>query len=150
VRKYPADACGTRRRAGRDPGLAEQAAERTVRAHAVHTARRAEHERSALNGYGDAPLDPAAAAHAIAANLPPDAVVVEEAITSGVQLRRFLRLDRPRSLVHTVGGGLGSGIGMAVGTRLGDPSRPCSPCSGTAAPSSACKACGAPRATGCP
>ena len=106
------------------PGLADQAAERTVRAHAVHTARRAEHERSALNGYGDAPLDPAAAAHAIAANLPPDAVVVEEAITSGVQLRRFLRLDRPRSLVHTVGGGLGSGIGMAVGTRLGDPSRP--------------------------
>ncbi|MGH3658509.1 MAG: thiamine pyrophosphate-dependent enzyme, partial [Micromonosporaceae bacterium] len=66
----------------------------------------------------------AAAAHAIAAGLPEDAVVVEEAITSGHPLRSVLRLDRPRSYVHTVGGGLGWGIGAAIGTRLGDPSRP--------------------------
>jgi benzoylformate decarboxylase len=35
-----------------------------------------------------------------------------------------LPLERPRSYVHTVGGGLGSGIGAAVGTRMGDPTRP--------------------------
>jgi benzoylformate decarboxylase len=65
-----------------------------------------------------APLEPAVAARAIADGLPPYAVVVDEAITIGVQLRPLLRLDRPGSFVHTVGGGLGWGIGAAVGTRM--------------------------------
>jgi benzoylformate decarboxylase len=86
-------------------------------------ARDAVRER-ALAGYGAAPLDPLAAVHALAAGLPADAVVVEEAITSGILLRSVLPLERPRSYVHTVGGGLGSGIGAAIGSRLGDPSRP--------------------------
>ncbi|HEX6343039.1 thiamine pyrophosphate-binding protein [Umezawaea sp.] len=71
-----------------------------------------------------APLDPLVAARAVAAGLTEDAVLVEEAITTGVLLRGALRQSRPGSYVHTVGGGLGSGIGMAVGTRLGDPTRP--------------------------
>ena len=41
-----------------------------------------------------------------------------------MRLRRVLRQDRPGSYVHTVGGGLGWGIGAAVGHRLGDPERP--------------------------
>jgi len=65
-----------------------------------------------------APLDPAVAARAIADGLPDDAVVVDEAITIGVLLRPLLRLDRPGSFVHTVGGGLGWGIGAAIGTRM--------------------------------
>jgi benzoylformate decarboxylase len=81
-------------------------------------------DADALGRYGSAPLDPRAAAHAIAAGLPPGAVLVEEAITVGMQLRRVLRQDLPGSYVHTVGGGLGWGIGAAVGTRLGRPDRP--------------------------
>ncbi|MGW6445270.1 thiamine pyrophosphate-binding protein [Lentzea sp. NPDC055074] len=81
-------------------------------------------DATALSRWGDAPLDPLAAVHAVVAGLPEDAVVVEEAITSGVRLRSVLRQDRPKSLVHTVGGGLGWGIGAAIGTRLGDPGRP--------------------------
>jgi benzoylformate decarboxylase len=69
-------------------------------------------------------LDPFAAAHAIVRGLPTQAIVVEEAITSGVLLRKLLRLDRPGSFLHTVGGGLGHGIGMAVGAALGSPGRP--------------------------
>jgi benzoylformate decarboxylase len=65
-----------------------------------------------------APLDPAVAAQAIADGLPDDAVVVDEAITVGILLRPLLRFDRPGSFVHTVGGGLGWGIGAAVGTRM--------------------------------
>lgn len=65
-----------------------------------------------------APLDPAVAAQAIADGLPDDAVVVDEAITVGVLLRPLLRLDRPGSFVHTMGGGLGWGIGAAIGTRM--------------------------------
>ncbi|CNE41123.1 benzoylformate decarboxylase [Mycobacterium tuberculosis] len=86
--------------------------------------RRAAADAQARARYGDAPLDPLAAAHAVAAGLPADAVVVEEAITTGLKLRQVLSLDRPGSYVHTVGGGLGSGIGAAVGSRLGDPARP--------------------------
>lgn len=41
-----------------------------------------------------------------------------------MQLRRVLRRDRPGGFVHTVGGGLGWGIGAAVGHRLGAPDRP--------------------------
>lgn len=87
-------------------------------------AARAEVRRRALAAYGDAPMDPLAAVHAVAAALPADAVVVEEAITSGVLLRGVLPLERPRSYVHTVGGGLGHGIGAAIGSRMGDPDRP--------------------------
>jgi benzoylformate decarboxylase len=65
-----------------------------------------------------APLEPAVAVRAIADGLPPDAVVVDEAITAGILLRPLLRLDRPGSFVHTVGGGLGWGVGAAVGTRM--------------------------------
>ncbi|HYQ66283.1 thiamine pyrophosphate-binding protein [Actinophytocola sp.] len=65
-----------------------------------------------------APLEPAVAARAIADGLPPHAVVLDEAITVGVLLRPLLRLDRPGSFVHTIGGGLGWGFGSAVGTRM--------------------------------
>ncbi len=50
--------------------------------------------------------------------------MVEEAITVGLKLRAVLRQNLPGSYVHTVGGGLGWGIGAAVGTRMADPDRP--------------------------
>jgi benzoylformate decarboxylase len=110
--------------ADRLAGTVPDASDRATAAGTIAAARRAEVDAKAQAAYGPAPLDPLAAAHAVAAGLPADAVVVEEAITTGVLLRDVLTLDRPRSLVHTVGGGLGSGIGAAIGTRLGDPSRP--------------------------
>ncbi|WP_406212753.1 thiamine pyrophosphate-binding protein [Streptomyces decoyicus] len=112
--------------------LARRLTEQPPVGHAEHareigartTARRAAVDGEALARYGPAPLDPLAAAHALAAGLPEDAVVVEEAITTGVLLRQVLRQSRPGSYVHTIGGGLGSGIGMAVGTRMGQDARP--------------------------
>jgi benzoylformate decarboxylase len=71
-----------------------------------------------------APLPPAVAARAIADGLPADAIVVDEAITVGVELRPLLRLNQPNSFVHTAGGGLGWGIGAAIGTRMARPDRP--------------------------
>jgi benzoylformate decarboxylase len=88
------------------------------------TAEHARVQEAALAEYGPAPLGPLAAAHAIAAGLPAGATVVDEAITVGMKLRRVLRQDRPLSYVHTIGGGLGWGIGAAIGTRMGAPSRP--------------------------
>jgi benzoylformate decarboxylase len=100
------------------------AAARTDATAAAIADRRAQADAAALAAYGPAPLDPLAAAHALAAGLPDGAVVVEEAITVGMRLRTVLRRDRPGSYVHTVGGGLGWGIGAAIGTRLGRPDRP--------------------------
>jgi benzoylformate decarboxylase len=85
---------------------------------------RAESDAAARGRYGPAPMDPLAAVHAIATALPADAVVIEEAITAGLLLRRVLRQDRPGSYRHAIGGGLGWGIGAAIGTRMGAPSRP--------------------------
>jgi benzoylformate decarboxylase len=70
------------------------------------------------------PLDPLRVVGAIAESLPRTATVVEEGITVGMLLRRVLASDDPDAYVHTVGGGLGWGIGAAIGTRLGNPERP--------------------------
>jgi benzoylformate decarboxylase len=106
--------------AGQVPG----AAQRITRATARTGERRTRMDEQAAARYGCAPLDPRVAAHAVIAGLPADAVVVEEAITTGIVLRSLLRQDRPKSFVHTVGGGLGWGIGAAIGSRMGDPDRP--------------------------
>ncbi|MGW1748839.1 thiamine pyrophosphate-binding protein [Streptomyces sp. NPDC002092] len=103
---------------------AHTAKARTLRAGERHTAERDRAESAARAAYSPAPLAPWAAAHAVARGLPPDAVVVEEAITVGLLLRRLVRLDRPGSYTHTVGGGLGWGIGAAVGRALAEPGRP--------------------------
>jgi benzoylformate decarboxylase len=105
-------------------GASAAARRRLATAASQSASRQAATEAEAQSRYGPAPFDTLAAAHAIAAALPGDAVLVEEAITAGVALRRVLALDRPDSLVHTVGGGLGYGIGAAIGRRMADPSRP--------------------------
>ncbi|MEU1274878.1 thiamine pyrophosphate-binding protein [Streptomyces sp. NPDC005799] len=103
---------------------AHTAKSRTLRVGEQHTAERDSTESAARAAYSPAPLAPWAAAHAVARGLPPDAVVVEEAITVGLLVRRLVRLERPGSYTHTVGGGLGWGIGAAVGRALAEPGRP--------------------------
>ncbi|MGW7291964.1 thiamine pyrophosphate-binding protein [Streptomyces xiamenensis] len=105
---------------GRVPAAAGRAREAGRR----HAERRAAHRSAALAAVAKAPMDARAAALAVADALPPEAILLEEAITTGVALRPLLRLERPDGFVHTVGGGLGAGIGMAVGTALGSPGRP--------------------------
>ena len=100
------------------------AAERVELARDAARVRRARIEREVSSRSGVVPLDPLATAYAVATSLPADAVVVEEAITMGLHLRSVLRQELPGSYVHTVGGGLGWGIGAAIGTRLGRPQRP--------------------------
>ncbi|MGV9317052.1 thiamine pyrophosphate-binding protein [Streptomyces sp. NPDC003691] len=105
-------------------GRVPEAARRTEEAGRRHAERRAAYRTAAYASAGAAPMDPLSLGLAVADSLPEEAVLLEEAITTGVALRPLLRLDRPDSFVHTVGGGLGSGIGMAVGTALGHPGRP--------------------------
>ena len=62
--------------------------------------------------------------HAVAEALPPDAVVVDETISSGGGLRSFLRSDDAKSFFGLRGGGIGWGLPAALGVRLALPDRP--------------------------
>jgi benzoylformate decarboxylase len=103
---------------GRVPDAARRAAEVSARVAADRAGTDTAVCDAAVASRGGT-LHPLAAAGTLARALPPDAVVVEEAITTGALLRRVLRLDRPDSYAHTIGGGLGWGIGAAIGTRMG-------------------------------
>jgi benzoylformate decarboxylase len=74
-----------------------------------------------------APGEPLSAGHvldALAARLPPDAVVVEETPSSQPELYRRVAIRSPLGFVGTANGGLGSGLSGAIGLRMGLPDRP--------------------------
>ena len=58
-----------------------------------------------------------AAMSAVADALPPEAVVVDESISSGGGLRMLLRSDDPRSFFGLRGGGIGWGLPAAIGVQ---------------------------------
>jgi benzoylformate decarboxylase len=91
--------------------LAEAAAARTVEVQAL--------EDTARGRYGPAPMDPMAAAHALVRALPPDSLVVDEAITTGVYVRGFHHWSEPGRYFFCTGGGLGWGMPAACGVSLG-------------------------------
>jgi thiamine pyrophosphate-dependent acetolactate synthase large subunit-like protein len=89
-----------------------------------------EHERSlaaqlaaeaeARTGNRIAPL---ALAGALREAMPADAIYVEETITHAGMLQQHLPWSRPQSFFRP-GGGLGQGLGMALGVKLAAPERP--------------------------
>jgi len=70
------------------------------------------------------PIAPLALMHAVAEALPPEAVVVDETISSGAGLRTFLRSEDPKSFFGLRGGGIGWGLPATVGVKLALPHRP--------------------------
>jgi benzoylformate decarboxylase len=60
----------------------------------------------------------------VADALPPEAVVVDESISSGAGLRTLLRSDDARSFYGLRGGGIGWGLPAAIGVKLALPARP--------------------------
>ncbi|HEY3682922.1 MAG TPA: thiamine pyrophosphate-binding protein [Streptosporangiaceae bacterium] len=106
--------------------LAERAGERASEIGGRQVAERDAWRAAARSRGSDVPgsLHPLAAAQLVADAIPDGATVVEEAITTGKLLRRALRMRKPGDFHHTVGGGLGWGIGTAVGARLARADRP--------------------------
>ncbi len=70
------------------------------------------------------PIAPLALMKALGDTLPPEAVVVDESISSGAGMFHFLRNARPGSLFGNRGGGIGWGLPAAVGIQLALPNRP--------------------------
>ncbi|MFL5076778.1 MAG: acetolactate synthase large subunit [Microvirga sp.] len=70
------------------------------------------------------PLDPRSLAAVVGALLPEDAIVVDEALTSGVGLAE-LTADAPRhDWLSLTGGAIGDGLPMALGAAVACPDRP--------------------------
>lgn len=70
------------------------------------------------------PIHPLALMQAIGRVLPPEAVVIDETISSGTGLRRFLKSDDAQSFFGLRGGGIGWGLPAAIGAQIALPDRP--------------------------
>ncbi|HEY2992814.1 MAG TPA: thiamine pyrophosphate-dependent enzyme, partial [Methylomirabilota bacterium] len=60
----------------------------------------------------------------IEAALPPDAIVVDEAITAGPDLARTVQFERVGDYVGARGGGIGQALPGALGVKIAQPGRP--------------------------
>ena len=84
--------------------------------HKLHTLANAMAERH--------PIHPLALMQTIGRLLPDDAVVIDETVSSGTGLRRFLKSDDAQSFYGLRGGGIGWGLPAAIGVKLALPDRP--------------------------
>ncbi len=70
------------------------------------------------------PIHPLALMQAIGRVLPANAVVIDETVSSGNHLRRFLKSDDTKSFFGMRGGGIGWGLPAAIGAKIALPDRP--------------------------
>ena len=111
IRKYltPADRDAARHRLT----VAREAKERAV----AEVRARARQERDRM------PIPPLVLLEALADHLPPNAVLVDESLSSGSGLRSLLRSEDPKSFFGLHGGGIGWGLPGALGVKLALPDR---------------------------
>ena len=91
---------------------------------------KAEH-RALFDGYRSAgiaaqdskPIDPVWLCNALSDVMPEDAVYVEETITHRPTILKHVQWSQPQSYFHPAGG-LGQGLGLALGVKLASPDRP--------------------------
>ncbi|MGP1676315.1 MAG: thiamine pyrophosphate-binding protein [Burkholderiales bacterium] len=112
-------------RARRTGAEAEAAARRLADLESRNwTAQRGAARVEVMRAAAIAPIDPRYLMLAISETLPPDAIVVEEALTSAASLPGFLHLRDRRCYYGLSSGGLGFGMPGAVGISLAQPGRP--------------------------
>ena len=70
------------------------------------------------------PIHPLALMQTIGRLLPDDAVVIDETVSYGMGLRRFLKSNDPKSFFGLRGGGIGWGLPAAIGVKLALPDSP--------------------------
>jgi benzoylformate decarboxylase len=102
----------------------EAAASRRDQAAALKQRQAEAFDRELRLNWAKSPIHPARLAHEIARNLPPEAIVVDEAITTSGPLHSAMTFDRPDSYVRIRGGAIGWGVGAALGVQIAKPDRP--------------------------
>jgi len=99
-----------------DPAVVGARRDRLEQAHgAADAARREAEQRALVTSPGR--VDPVALVAALRDRIGPDAAVVDETITHSRTITRHLMADRP-GRYHYVQGGLGQGLGVALGAKL--------------------------------
>jgi benzoylformate decarboxylase len=124
---HPRAALGALRAAvERDAGAAfRDAAARRNEALRALKAQEAEAQRArAARRWDRAPISVPRFMAELEAALPPDAIVVDEAITAGPDLARTVQFERPGDYVGARGGGIGQALPGALGVKLAHPGRP--------------------------
>jgi benzoylformate decarboxylase len=108
-----------------DPARAAQAGPRLQEIEKNNwSAKRRKLAAEVLASAGRTPLDPRVLMMHISDAIPPDAVVVEEGLTSTFSLQSFLRFRDPQGFFGLASGGIGFAMAGAVGVSIGLPSRP--------------------------
>jgi acetolactate synthase-1/2/3 large subunit len=97
---------------------------RVQRWRARHDARRHARQEEALASGRAATIETRWVAHELNAILPSDAVVVDETITHRLDIHRFLDRLRAGAFFEAAFGGLGTGLGTALGVKAAAPERP--------------------------
>jgi benzoylformate decarboxylase len=106
------------------------------------TAKRERAKQDALKAAQARPMDPRLAMLRVNEALPADAVVVEEAVLSGVPLLSFLAMRDAHCYYGLASGGIGFAMGGAIGVSRRCATVPWSRSWATAAPCTACRRCG--------
>ena len=96
----------------------KEAVAATFAAERVELVKRAEAEAARV------PIAPLTLMHEVAKVTPPDAVIVDEAISSSQGIRHFFRCADAKSFFGLRGGGIGWGLPAALGVKLALPDRP--------------------------
>jgi benzoylformate decarboxylase len=84
---------------------------------------RAKFAEGSLAGPGDAAMSPGFVAREMRAVSAPDAIMVDESVTSTAFVRTFFELKDPGTYFYAKGGSLGLGVPEAVGVKLAHPDR---------------------------
>ena len=106
---------------------AAQRAAAKARSEALRASIAAELEKLKARARSEAqavPIRPLALMHALGELLPPEAVVIDESISSNPGLRQLLKSNDPQSFFALRGGGIGWGLPAAIGAKLALPDRP--------------------------
>jgi benzoylformate decarboxylase len=107
-----------------DPGFRDAAARRNEALRALK-AQDAEAQRvRAAKRWDSSPISLPRVMAEIEAALPPDAIVVDEAITAGPDLARTVKFEGTGDYVGARGGGIGQALPGALGVKLAHPDRP--------------------------
>jgi benzoylformate decarboxylase len=107
-----------------DEAFRAAAARRNAALKAAREADVAAQRTRAEKAWNRTPISMPRAMAEIRAALPPDTVIVDEAITANIDLARTFDFERPGDYYSGRGGGIGQGLAGALGVKLAHPDRP--------------------------
>ena len=82
-----------------------------------------EFEKLSLSQYNNKPISVAAMAGIIQKNLPENAIVFDDSVSSGGLLHSAVKFSKPKTYYGSRGGAIGWGMGSALGLKLSNPNQ---------------------------